>query len=213
MRFISFWGCFFMVLSDSAIRKLVCDKQLLQPFEEAKLQGVSYDISTGNVVRVYQRLNQPIDLSDRQQMGRVTQEISISTSKKYHIKPGEYVLVKTKERFQIPSNLTAHVRPRTTLTRMGLLLSDQHMNPNFRGYLFLGLLNATPNVIDIYPGIPMGQMVFEEIDGTVSKEKLYDQKKDAHYQDEDAFVVPTLVQLSKVEREKVGEIANRLMGR
>lgn len=200
-----------MILSDGGIRKLVQEQGMVHPFDEDRLQAVSYDITAGNVVRVYQRLNQPLDLSDRQQMGRATQEVMMSVQNKYHIKPGEYVLVKTRERFHIPAHITAHVRPRTTFTRIGLVVSDQHMNPGFRGYLFLGLLNATPNIIDLYPGIALAQMVFEEIEGEVSANKLYNRKADAHYQDEDGFIVPSLQKLSEAEREVVNETVARLM--
>jgi len=198
------------VLSDCEIRNLVHEKGLIDPFDENKLQAVSYDISAGDVVRVYQRLNQEIDLENRQQMQAATSETMISKKRQYHIKPGEYVLVKTRERFQIPENLTAHVRPRTTFSRIGLLLSDQHMNPSFRGYLFLGLLNATPNIINISPGLSIGQMVFETVQGEISGGKLYEQKKDAHYQDEDAFIPPVLTQ---EEQAVVERMVNQMMGR
>lgn len=201
-----------MVLSDCEIRKLVKKENMISPFDENKLQAVSYDVSAGQVARVYQRLNQAIDLQDKIQIQLATEEVSIVNG--YHIKPNEYILVKTKEKFDIPQNLTAHIRPRTTFTRIGLILSDQHMNPNFRGHLYLGLYNATPNIIDIKAGLNIGQMVFEEVGGDITPEKLYDKKKNAKYQDEDEFIAPSLLdELPPEKREQVNKIVDELMGK
>ena len=38
-----------MVLSDKMIRDLAINQNMLEPFDEQKLQAVSYDISSGNV--------------------------------------------------------------------------------------------------------------------------------------------------------------------
>ena len=160
----------------------------------------------------YQSLDKAVDLRNKKQMELVTRKIDIT--KGYHIKPNEYLLVKTKEKFFIPANMTAHVRPRTTFNRFGLVVSDQHMNPNFKGYLYLGLYNATPNIIDIYPDLAIAQMVFEEVTGDITETKLYDRKKAAKYQDEDDFVTPSLDDdISDTERKKVDAFINALVGR
>lgn len=202
-----------MVLSDCEIRNLVQEKKIIEPFHEKQLQAVSYDITSGSVVVVYQRLQQPLDLRDKDQIKYATEKITISPQSGYPIKPGEYILIKTGEKFNIPANLTAHVRPRTTFNRFGLTLSDQHMNPGFRGHLFLGLYNATPNIINIVPGLTIGQMVFEKVQGEISQDKLYDQKPDAKYQDEDDFIVPRLDDLTDAEQKKVNAIVDKLMGK
>lgn len=201
-----------MILADTEIRKLVKEKAMIVPFDEKKLQAVSYDISSSDIVMAYQSLDKAVDLRNKKQMELVTRKIDIT--KGYHIKPNEYLLVKTKEKFFIPANMTAHVRPRTTFTRFGLVVSDQHMNPNFKGYLYLGLYNATPNIIDIYPDLAIAQMVFEEVTGDIAETKLYDRKKAAKYQDEDDFVTPSLDDdISETEREKVDAFINALVGR
>ncbi|AEC00996.1 dCTP deaminase [Selenomonas sputigena] len=201
-----------MILADTEIRKLVKEKAMIVPFDEKKLQAVSYDISSSDIVMAYQSLDKAVDLRNKKQMELVTRKIDIT--KGYHIKPNEYLLVKTKEKFFIPANMTAHVRPRTTFNRFGLVVSDQHMNPNFKGYLYLGLYNATPNIIDIYPDLAIAQMVFEEVTGDITETKLYDRKKAAKYQDEDDFVTPSLDDdISDTERKKVDAFINALVGR
>lgn len=101
-------------------------------------------------------------------------------------------MVKTEEFFNIPDNLSARIRPRTTFTRFGLLLIDQHLNPSFSGHLYLGLYNATPNIINIFPDVQVGQIVFEQVKGEITKDRLYKNQAGAKYQNETSFIVPRL---------------------
>lgn len=196
-----------MVLSDQGIEKLVRDSDLIVPFDKDRLQAVSYDVATSDVARVYQRLNNPLVLKKDSLLVQSPLEqetIEVDISKGYHIKPGEYVLIKTKERFSMPDNLTARIRPRTTFSRVGLLLFDQHLNPSFHGHLYLGLYNVTPNVIVIYPDVAVGQIVFETVEGEISADRLYRNKPNAKYQDENGFIVPKL-------DKKINDLMNKVL--
>ena len=53
-----------MLLSDQEIKKLAKEDGMITPFEERNLQSVSYDITAGNIARVFNRLSDPIDLND-----------------------------------------------------------------------------------------------------------------------------------------------------
>lgn len=178
------------MLSDQEIEKLVQSKKLIAPFDKDRLQAVSYDVATGESARVFSRLNNPIVLKKDKQLEEETVEVNITNG--YYIKPGEYVLIKTREYFTLPDNLTARIRPRTTFSRIGLLLFDQHLNPSFMGHLYLGLYNVTPNVIVIYPNVAVGQIVFEPVQGYISINRLYRNKPNAKYQNENEFVHPKL---------------------
>ena len=110
----------------------------------------------------------------------------------YLMLPNDYVLIKTKEFFNIPESITAHIRPRTTFSRLGLIINGQQIQPTFSGYLYLGVFNATPNPIKICSELLIAQIVFEEIDGTVTESRLYKNKTDAKYLNEDKFVAPNV---------------------
>ena len=97
-------------------------------------------------------------------------------------------MVALKEEITLPDYLTAHIRPRTKFTRVGLIISDQHCNSTYSGVLRLGLFNATDNVIKIKPNLRVAQIVFEELKGIPSEHKLYKNKKNASYQNEKAFI-------------------------
>lgn len=102
----------------------------------------------------------------------------------YIISPKEYMLVTVKEKISLPDCVTAHIRPRTRFTRLGLIVSDQHCNSTYSGNLNLGIFNATDYPIKIQNGMRIAQIIFEELDGIPSENKLYKNKENAAYQNE-----------------------------
>ena len=177
-----------MLLSDQEIKKLAKEDGMITPFEERNLQSVSYDITAGNIARVFNRLSDPIDLNDKENIKLTYCEIDITDG--YLIKPNEYILVKSGEKYTLPDDIAAYSRPRTTLSRLGLILTPQHFNPSFSGYIYYGLLNVTPNILKIYPGTSIGQIVFEKVCGALDKKNLYKNKTSAQYQNENEFIIP-----------------------
>lgn len=179
-----------MLLTDKKIEKLIKESKMIEPYDEENLQSVSYDIATGEYVQTFSKLNDIIDLRHNEKISLVNREINISEG--YLMPPGDYVLVKTKESFTIPKTITAYVRPRTTFTRLGLIVSGQQLQPTFSGHLYLGIYNATPNVIKIFSGLLIAQIVFEETDGEITEGRLYKNKEGAKYRNEDNFILPSV---------------------
>lgn len=190
-----------MILSDKKIRELVDKNNLIENYNEKNLQAVSYDITSSNVIQVFNRVLGTINLRDKASTSLANKEITIDYG--YKIMPNEYILVKTKEKFNFPAFLTGHIRPRTTFSRLGLILSDQHINPTFSGHLYLGFLNTTPYTIEIYPNLKIGQIIFEKIEGEVTEKLLYKNKIDAKYQNEDKFISPSVADEIEAEYQRI----------
>ncbi len=177
-----------MILTDKEIRKLSnAEKGLIVPFSEDALQSESYDLSIGNTIAVLKKAVKCIDLRDQKDVDSIYEEQSLSDSG-YILSPKEYILVALKEKVNLTDNITAHIRPRTRFTRLGLLVSDQHCNSTYEGVLKVGLLNVTDYAIKIFPGIRIAQIVFEELKSVPSENKKYMNKKNAVYQGENEFI-------------------------
>ena len=132
------------------------------------------------------RILGPIDIRDQNLIDSIYEEIYISNG--YILKPNEYILVYVNERINLPTNIIAHIRPRTRFTRLGLLLSPQHCNQTYSGNLKLGLYNATPYEIKIYPNIGIGQIIFEELKSIPSENKWYKNLSKSQYNNELDFI-------------------------
>lgn len=173
-----------MLITDKRIRKLVEERQLITPFSEDLLQSESYDVTIGNKVVLFRKDEvQCLDIANQKGIDSIYQEIDISKAG-YVVSPREYILVQINEKINLPDNLSAHIRPKTRYTRLGLIVSGQHCNSSYTGTLRIGLLNATDYPIRIRTGYSIAQLVFEELNETASDEKLYRVKESAHYQNE-----------------------------
>lgn len=175
-----------MILTDKEIREYVQSNSLIEGFKEESLQSESYDLTIGDVVSKFDSSFKILRLDQQEDIDSLYLESKLPDSG-YLLGPHEYILVSIEEKINMPDNLTAHIRPRTKFTRLGLLISGQHCNSSYSGYLSLGLYNATPFAICIKPGLKIAQIVFEELRSIPSEQKQYDNKHNAAFQNEQAI--------------------------
>ena len=172
-----------MVLTDKKIRELVKKEELIVPFNESNLQSESYDVTIGTEITELSKEIHCIDISKQETVDNIYINIDISENG-YIISPKQYLLVSLRETLKVPDAITVHLRPKTRYTRLGLLVTDQHCNSTYSGHLRIGLFNATEYPIHIYPDYTIAQLVFEELEEVPSSEKLYKNREDVHYQNE-----------------------------
>lgn len=171
-----------MILTDKKIRQLVEEKSLIVPFNECNLQSETYDVTLGKTIVEFKKEIHCLDIADQSLIDDIYSEVSIEDG--YILSPQQYVLVSLAETINMPDNLCAHIRPKTRYTRLGLIVSDQHCNSTYSGHLRIGLFNATDYPIKIRTGYSIAQIVFEALEEVPSEEKLYKNRENAHYQNE-----------------------------
>lgn len=196
-----------MVLTDKEIRILCNTENLITPFSEEALQSESYDLAVGNTIFVLKKEVRCLDLTRQNEIDSIYEELELPLSG-YTLSPKEYILVSLKEKINLTEKNTAHIRPRTRFTRLGLIVSHQHCNSTYSGNLKLGLFNATDYAIKIIPGLRIAQIVFEELKSTPSDNKLYKNKPNAAYQNEAEF---RGAKLSDEIEEKVKNVVDLLL--
>lgn len=183
-----------MVLTDNEIREYVLnyekynlDKPLISEFAEKQLQSESYDITASSKITRLKKEVRCISIDEQEDIDSMYEEIDMKADG-YVISPKEYIMVALNEQINLPEFLTAHIRPRTKFTRLGLIVSDQHCNSTYSGVLKIGLYNATDYAIKLKRGVGIAQVVFEELKSKPSEEKMYRNKLDASYQNEKEFI-------------------------
>ncbi|GEM_PF-503234 len=157
-------------------------KVLIEKFNKKNLQSASYDISIGSEFMVQNKTIATIDLSSKAEIEKVFVKKSIHDD--YIIEPNEFILVMIDEKINMPDDLSASVRPRTSFNKLGLVLTNQHINPSYSGNLYVGLKNVSNNAYIIKPGLKIGQIIFETLSSEIPEEFLYRNKKDSKYQNE-----------------------------
>jgi dCTP deaminase len=80
------------------------------------------------------------------------------------LRPGDFALASTLERFTMPNDLLARVADKSSWARKGLTVQNTVIEPGWRGYLTLELANHGPNRLEIPAGAPIAQIIFELLD-------------------------------------------------
>lgn len=121
-----------MILPAQHIRARV---GMIEPFEERGVaSGMSYGLSAaGYDVRI--------------DCGRI-------------LRPGDFCLASTLERFNIGADVLGHVADKSTWARRGLAIQNTIIEPGWNGYLTLELTNHGEETIVIADGTPIAQIVF-----------------------------------------------------
>jgi dCTP deaminase len=155
-----------MILSAQTIAKRsdfneVGDKPLLQPFvERQRFMGTSCGLS-------------PAGYDLRLVLG--------DGEKEHWLTPGEFLLAATLEKFTMPNDLLGLVHDKSTWARRGLSVFNTVIEPGWRGYLTLELVNHGQNTIHLLAGQGIAQVVFHLLDQPT--ELPY--PDDGKYQDQD----------------------------
>lgn len=96
----------------------------------------------------------------------------------YRIERGMMTLIASMEWVEIPADLAAFLRCRSSYARKGILLSGGFVDPGFRGHLTLCLLNMGPDTLSIPRGERVVQMILSEVtDGDVMYNGRYQDSK------------------------------------
>ena len=85
------------------------------------------------------------------------------------IKKESLTLIASKEWVELPSDLAATIRCRSSFARRGIFLSGGFVDPGFRGHLTLCLFNCGGDDISVQEGERVVQMVFHEVNGTCTE--------------------------------------------
>ena len=81
-----------------------------------------------------------------------------------YLKHGEFALGVTLEAFSIPIDVIAFVHDKSTWARRGLSLFNTVIEPGWRGFLTLELVNHSINSINIPAGCPIAQIIFMRLE-------------------------------------------------
>ena len=155
-----------MLLSYNDLCQLVEDG-VIEGVNPESINGTSIDVHLGNEL-ITESYNdnriQVVDPYKRTNFSHVKMNISQCS---YELMPGEFVLGHTTEVFNLPSNISAEFRLKSSGARSGLNnLFACHCDPGWHGStLTLELHNVLRfNRIRLTYGMPIGQMLFHRVE-------------------------------------------------
>ena len=103
--------------------------------------------------------------------GDYFEEIQLVPGQTFELLPSEFVIVTTLEEIQMPLDLMTVLYPRTSFTRRGLAVDlSGIIDAGYRGHLAIPVRNNTATqVIKMYPGERMCQVVFQTLSEPVTE--------------------------------------------
>jgi dCTP deaminase len=99
-----------------------------------------------------------------------------------YLRSGEFILAAALERFTMTPSIMARVCDKSSLARRGLSVMNTVIEPGWRGFLTLELVNHGHKVIRLEQGQAIAQVIFEWLDAPT--ELPYPET--AKYQDQEA---------------------------
>ena len=159
-----------MILGPKLLLELVKKKKLVEGLSERELtnpEGAGFDLRLGEVFKI----SGSAFLGETHRKTPDIKSVKIYNPKKttsIKIKPGDFFLVKTIEKINLPLNLSAVIIPRTTTFRSGLFIRTGPIQPGYSGELTFGLKNEGPITVEIEMGARFSHVLFHEIKGSGS---------------------------------------------
>lgn len=149
-----------MLLSHSELHKLVIDG-VISNVEFNYINSSSIDLTLGRHILIEREESRTISLNKREPLA--TAEYDLLEEECYILYPGEFILAQSQQVFNLPDNISAEYKLKSSMARIGL----EHLNAGWcdagwnGSVLTLELRNMTRNhSIKLHCGDRIGQMVF-----------------------------------------------------
>lgn len=157
------------MIGTKELLELVKEKRLVENLCERELknpEGTGFDLRVGEIFKIK---DGEAFLGENE---RFTPDIEVlakyGKDKHLVIKPGDFFLVKTMEKLNLPHNISAIFRPRSTLQRCGIGLFTATASPGYCGELTFGLSNLGNNDFKLELGARIAHVLFFNTSENVS---------------------------------------------
>ncbi|MDQ0173376.1 dCTP deaminase [Paenibacillus tundrae] len=177
-----------MILADVDIMKLIENDNLrISPFDIQNLRPNGVRVHISNEIITYDR-NQTIDMSKPEKLRYTTNIIDPVAG--FILSPNEFILMSTLETIKTPRDIVGYLEGRSTIARLGLsihctsgIIDNLYEEPRS---IILEIKNNGPLSIKLYPGLPIGMMLFHQLSSPV------EQDVQKQYFRQDKVTVPNL---------------------
>lgn len=145
-----------VILSDREIRRRIREQQLIVGADDGQINPASVNLCLGDTYLLQEYELGGVQLGHEVKYQRVQTDGLI-------LEPQQFVLATTRERVNMPGDLSAFVQGRSSIGRVGLTVQNAgFVDPGFTGHITLELVNESMMPIVITEGYPVAQLVFFE---------------------------------------------------
>ena len=153
-----------MILTDQEIlNRMKTEEIKITPIPtHEQIQPCSLDLRLGDEFWTIIKTEEALDIRNNNPKYNIIKANAIV------LPPNEFVLATTKERIEMPADLSARVEGRSSIGRLGVAIhvTAGFIDAGFKGQITLEIKNLSPNSIILYEDMRVCQLVFEELTGT-----------------------------------------------
>src|SRR3989344_810540 len=155
------------VLGVDKIKKLIKEEKLVESLGDRDLEnpeGAGLDLRLGEIFKI--RGETFLGVEKRKTVDSVSvAKFDPKKRSTFTIKPGEFYLVQTMERVNLPDYLVATMHARSTLLRSGIWLLTTQIAPGYKGPLNIGMKNMGNADFTVELGARILHIIFWEVSG------------------------------------------------
>jgi len=160
-----------MVLGTQRLLKLVKTQKLVEGLSKRELEnpeGAGFDLRLDEIWEVEGQGFLGLEERESAKL-KLSAKFEAKKPKTFSLKPGKYYVVKTIETINLPEQILALFRPRSTLYRSGVTIFSGNASPGYQGGINVGLLNLGPKPFKIQLGARFIHIIFFEVKGKTGK--------------------------------------------
>ena len=162
------------MIGTKELLRLVKENKLVENLSERELnnpEGEGFDLRAGEVFKVIgkEAFLGIVERSTANAESMAKYNENFSEQPIIILNPGDYVLVKTIEKINLPNNISAIFTPRTTLQRNGIILITSNSSPGYSGELTFGMYNAGKVIFKLELGARIATALFHETSENISR--------------------------------------------
>jgi dCTP deaminase len=107
-------------------------------------------------------------------LAKNSKKYTLTDDQPYHLRPKQFILARTLERIGLPTDkglpyLAARIEGKSSRARCGVLVhfTAPTVHPGWKGPLTLEMINLGPTTFVLRPGMPIAQLIVEQVYGAV----------------------------------------------
>ncbi len=155
-----------MLLGIDELRTLIEEEKLIEDLLDSEFKnpvGTGFDFRVGEIHQISGKGYMGKD-------GRVTPKSKLLASHEgspgHHVlKPGEYYLLKTLEKINLPADVIAVFYPRSSFHRSGIQILTGLADPGYQGELTFGISNMSGHDFVLEMGARIAHVLFFRVSG------------------------------------------------
>lgn len=170
------------ILAGQALRNEIESGRItIEPFDPSLVGPASVDLRLGHTFRTFRPARRVVRVDSSSDYRDYSEKVTLEGGDTILLMPQQTLLGLTVERIRLAPDICGWLEGRSRFARIGLLvhISAGFMQPGLANHQVLELTNFGPNPLELVPGTPICQFVFQRTEGSATYKGSF-----AHQDDE-----------------------------